>query len=173
MHTARGPRDAPLPRFLAGALSALALSALAGCGAGFDATSVAPYAPSDGVQADSGDIRVLNALVVTDDSGTAGTLSAAVVNRGTRPDRLTGVSSPDGSVAVPATDLRGGSAVTLGSGTGVPATLTGLTSRAGQTVTLTFTFERAAPVTLRTLVLPATGPYAGLAPTPGTPALSP
>ena len=43
-----------------------------GCSAGFDATSTKPYAPSDGVIASSGDMRVLNALVVAAEGGDEG-----------------------------------------------------------------------------------------------------
>ena len=35
-----------------------------GCAAGLNAQTLKPYAPADGVMANSGDIRILNALVV-------------------------------------------------------------------------------------------------------------
>ena len=52
--------------------------------AGFDATSAKPYAPSDGIMADSGDLRVLNALVVAADGDSTGVVSATIANRGDR-----------------------------------------------------------------------------------------
>lgn len=153
------------------------LTLLAGCAAGFDATASKPYAPSDGVQADSGDIRVLNALVVSGEDGRTGVVSATVVNRGDDSDgndRLTGVTSPDATIVLAGTgDLMSGSAVTLGSGTDPTASVTDLTKAAGETMTLEFSFARTEPVTLRTVVVAATGDYAEMGPSPATSPPSP
>ena len=146
------------------------LAALVGCSSGFDATSSKPYSPADGVQADSGDLRVLNALVVVGDDGSTGTVSAAVVNRGDRDDRLTGVTSPDATIALTGSgDLPAGGAVTLGSGTDPSAAATGLRKGAGENITVTFSFTRSEPITIRTVVVAATGYYADLAPSPPSP----
>ncbi|HET9945398.1 MAG TPA: hypothetical protein VFR56_07065, partial [Actinomycetes bacterium] len=51
-------------RPLAALAAALTVTVLAGCSSGFGATSTKDYAPSDGIVAGDGDIRVLNALVV-------------------------------------------------------------------------------------------------------------
>jgi len=146
------------------------LVVLAGCSAGFDATSSKPYSPADGVQADSGDLRVLNALVVVGDDGSTGTVSAAVVNRGDRDDRLTGVTSPGATILLTGSgDLAAGGAVTLGSGTDPSATATGLRKGAGQSITMTFSFTRSEPITIRTVVVAATGIYTDLAPSASPP----
>ncbi|MGH8894834.1 MAG: hypothetical protein ACRDWY_16260 [Actinomycetes bacterium] len=151
----------------------VALAASGGCSAGFDATSAKPYAPSDGVLANSGDIRVLNALVVGDDIERAGVVSMTVANRGARDDRLTEITSPDATVELTApVDLPPGGAVAFGSVAGPSADITGLSKLGGETVTLKLTFARAEPVTLRTVVVPAEGDYADLTPAPSaTPTL--
>jgi hypothetical protein len=140
----------------------------AGCGAGFDATSTEPYAPGDGILADSGDLRVINALVVAGDDG-RGVVSATVVNRGGRDDTLTGVTSPDATIDVDdSLDLPAGGVITLGgAGEDTESTVvTGLDKEPGETIELKFTFSRTQPVTLRTLVVEATGDYATVTPSP-------
>ena len=142
---------------------------LSGCGAGFDATSVKAYAPSDGIMADSGHLRILNTLVVASDSFSSGVVVATIVNDGSKADELTSITSPDGKV-----DLTGdgtiepGAAVQLGAGTELSATLSSLTSLPGETITLHLRFTRADPVTIHTVVVPASGAYASItaAPTP-------
>ena len=142
---------------------------LSGCGAGFDATSVKAYAPSDGIMADSGHLRILNTLVVASDSFSSGVVVATIVNDGSKADELTSITSPDGKV-----DLTGdgtiapGAAVQLGAGTELSATLSSLTSLPGETITLHLRFARADPVTIHTVVVPASGAYASItaAPTP-------
>ena len=142
---------------------------LAGCGAGFDATSVKAYAPSDGIMADSGHLRILNTLVVASASFSSGVVVATIVNDGRKADELTSITSPDGKV-----DLTGdgtiapGAAVQLGAGTELSATISSLTSLPGETITLHLRFTRADPVTIHTVVVPASGPYASItaAPTP-------
>jgi hypothetical protein len=140
---------------------------LAGCAAGFDATAIKPYAPSDGIQVDNGDLRLQNILVVANAAGTSGVVSGAIANRGSADDQLTGITSPDGQVDFTGSgDLPAGSALTLGAGSETSATLSGLTKLAGEAITLRFTFRRADPVSVETVVVPATGEYASITPAP-------
>jgi hypothetical protein len=149
------------------ALSALVLAT--GCAAGLHAQTLEPYSPADGVVANSGDIRVLNALVVADGTG-GGVISLTIVNRGNRDNSLTDITSPDGTVDLTGTrDLPAGHAVRFGAATEPSATIADLTEKAGQTITLTLTFARVEPITLDTVVLPAKGAYADLTPGPETP----
>ena len=152
------------------ALSALALTT--GCAAGTNAQTLQPYSPGDGVLANSGDIRVLNALVVADATGTTGVVSLTIVNRSnTRDDSLTDLTSTDGSVDLTGTrDLPAGHAVRFGAATEPSATISDLTRKAGQEITLTLAFGRTEPITVHTLVLPAKGAYADITPGPETPA---
>ena len=136
----------------------LAGSLLAGCSAGFNATSTQPYAPSDGIQATSGELKVLNALVVAAETGTDGVVSATIANKGDRDDRLTDITSPDGTVTLTGDDqLPAGGTVTLGVGTDTEANIAGLSKKAGETVRLKFSFGRTEPVTIDTVIVPATG----------------
>jgi hypothetical protein len=155
---------------LTAVITAVAAAALlAGCSAGFDATSTQPYAPSDGILANSGDLRVQNALVVASDSVSSGVVIMTIANRGDRDDRLTGLTSPDGSIDLTGdTTLAAGSAVRFGSDTDPSATITELTALPGETITLRLTFRRAEPLQFKTVVVPADGYYASITPGPTT-----
>jgi len=148
-------------------VTVLATVLLTGCGVGFNATAVQPYAASDGVEANSGDIRVINALVVASPSITSGVISATIVNRGTHPDTLTGITSPDGTVTLSGSaTLVHGLATTLGADTDPNALITGITRLAGESITLHLTFRHAHPLTLTTVVVAPTGPYASVTASP-------
>ena len=154
-------------------LALLALSSLAlttGCAAGKDSPTLKPYSPSDGVVANSGTIRVLNALVVADSSGGDGVVSLTIVNRGDRDDSLTDLTSPDGTVDLTGTrDLPAGHAVRFGATSETSATIGDVSVEPGHNITLKLTFQRTEPITLVTVVVPATGPYASITPGPETP----
>lgn len=153
----------------AGVALALAAGLLTGCSAGDDATSRQPYAPADGIYADSGSIRALNVLVVASEGASEGVVLMALANRGTRSDRLTAIDSSAGTVELSSpVELPPGGAVRFGSDADESVSITGLTRAPGETIELTLSFERAEPVTLRTVVMPATGDYADI--TPSVPA---
>jgi hypothetical protein len=162
------------PRPLAALAAALTVTVLTGCSTGFDATSKKDYAPSDGIVAGDGDIRVLNALVVAADGADDGLVSMSVVNRGEAADRITGIESDAGDVTLGGdTSLPAGSSVSFGAD-GTTATVSGLTKEPGQAVQLTIRFARSEPLTLRTVIVPATDDYASLTPSsPPTPAVLP
>lgn len=144
-----------------------ATSVLTGCAAGLDAQTAKPYSPGDGVLATSGDVRVLNALVVAADGSTTGLVSAGVANTGTSDDRLSGITSPQGAVALSGdTTIPAGGAISLGNGGsgGPTATVSGLTVKPGDEVVLRLMFSRAEPITVRTLVHPTDGYYATFTP---------
>lgn len=152
-------------RALAAVLTAVPL--LAGCAAGFDATPMQPYAPSDGVLVENGDLRLLNVLVVANAAGTSGVVSATIANRGQTDDRLIGLTSPDGTVDLTGSgDLPAGSSLALSAGSQTSATISGLTKLAGEAITLRFTFRHADPVSVKTVVVAAEGPYATVTPAP-------
>ncbi|HJR90746.1 MAG TPA: hypothetical protein VJ782_11375 [Aeromicrobium sp.] len=72
---------------------------LGGCaGTGQDAQTNAQYQPGIGANVRTGSIQLYNALAVDNGDGTA-TFSAAILNRGTTPAKLTGASAraSDGS----------------------------------------------------------------------------
>ncbi len=79
-------------RATAAALIVIGAPALVGCGAGFDAQTNQVYQPAAGINDRSGDVYVLNALVVTDGSG-YGTVSASLVNKAAEDDALVEVQA--------------------------------------------------------------------------------
>ena len=146
-------------------LMAAATALLTGCAAGFDATSLKPYAPSDGVIGQSGELRALNVLVVAEDGATEGVLVMTLANDGDRPDQLTAIDSDSGTVAFDGpVEIPAGGAVAFGSDTETTATVTGLSAAPGEAIQLELTFSRAEPLRLRTVVMPATGDYASITP---------
>jgi hypothetical protein len=150
-------------------LALLPLVLATGCAAGLHAQTLEPYAPADGVVANSGDIRVLNALVVADGTG-GGVVSFTIANRGNRDDSLTDLTSPDGTIDLTGTrDLPAGQAVRFGAATEPSATIADLKRQPGQNITLTLTFARVEPITLDTVVVQALGFYSELTPGPETP----
>lgn len=148
--------------------AAAATALLSGCAAGFDATSLQPYAPADGVNAESGEIRALNVLVVADDGATGGVVLMTVANDGRRDDRLVGIESDAGSVEAdtPVPLPAGGTVAFGGQQAQASATVTNLQVQPGQAIELRLTFARAEPVSVRTVVMPAIGDYEGITPTP-------
>ena len=74
-------------RALVIATAALAAGLLTACGAGFDATAIQPYSPSDGTMANTGDIRIQNALVVASPTVSTGVIVASIANGATATTR--------------------------------------------------------------------------------------
>ena len=154
----------------------LTVTALTGCSSGFDATSRKDYAPSDGIVAGDGDIRILNALVVAVEGADEGVVSMTVVNRGETSDRITRIQSDAGDVTLGGdTSLPPGAAVSFGTEEAT-ATVSALSKDPGQAVQFTVRFAKAEPLTFRTVIVLGTDDYASLtppaSPTP-TPTLSP
>lgn len=83
------PRPLRMRTGLAG-LAVLGAVGLTGCGAGFDAQTNQVRVPADGVPAEAGSIKILNALLVSDGEQPGAVLSFSVAN--------TAVPGPAGSV---------------------------------------------------------------------------
>lgn len=164
------------PRTAAIAAALLAGTALlTGCGSGFGAQTSKAYAPADGVMGESGPVKVLNALVVAPEDGTEGVVSMTVVNRGTGSERLTGLTSDKGTVELTGDrTLAPGKAVAFTAGSRLSATIRDLQAKPGEEIGLELTFAGTKPIRLRTLVVPAAGPYASITAAPEeTPTPSP
>jgi hypothetical protein len=182
-------------RAAAGALLATALlPGLAGCGAGFDAQTRQVYSPSDGVRAESGELTLLNVLVVappdeaeatggataspaSEDPAT-GVLSMTVANRGSAPDRIVELEARDvsGTQFEGPREVAPGEVLRIGSGEkSATVVLEGLKARPGGSVALRVVFERAGTVEVQAPVLGAAGAYASLTPSarPESPSPSP
>ncbi len=144
-----------------------------GCASGFDATARQSYAPGDGIQAGSGDLRVLSALVVAPDEGSSGIVLMAVVNRGAQSDEITAVESDAGTVDFAGSkEIAAGETVRFGSGSEPSAVINDLVVDPGEAITLKVSFAEAEPISLRTVVVPATGEYASVT-APAEPSATP
>lgn len=93
------------------------------------------YSPSDGVSVPaSGPLKVRNALIVTNESGTLGNFIAAIVNDTDKAETLTlGIDGETQTVRVPAREV-----VSLGGDDEDPLLLEGLSITAGETLPVTF-----------------------------------
>ena len=135
-----------------------------GCGSGQNAVTRNFKQVTDGVEAQSAEIRLRHVLIVktaTNDAVLVGTL----VSWSDEPDAITGISINN----LPAT-LSAGSfelvknkpVIFVGDSANADAYIPGLTKVAGERIPVTFTFATAAPVTVDALVLNSEGFYKDL-----------
>ena len=135
-----------------------------GCGSGQNAVTRNFKQVTDGVEAQSAEIRLRNVLIVktaTNDAVLVGTL----VSWSDEPDAITGISINN----IPAT-LSAGSfdliknkpVIFVGDSANADAYIPGLNKVAGERIPVTFTFATAAPVTVDALVLNSEGFYKDL-----------
>lgn len=93
------PRTTHRLRLLGVAAALGASFALTGCG--FDAQTLQPYTPAQGVNAEVGTVKVRNLLIIANSAG-KGRLSGAFISNG-KADTVTGItgtaSKPDGTAA--------------------------------------------------------------------------
>lgn len=153
-------------RSIAAAAVLLAAPALSSCGVSFGAQTDQVYNPSVGVDDRSGQVDVLNALIVSGTNG-SGTVVATLVNNDQQTDdTLKGVSGagkdagmtvkPGGDTTIPAGGL-------LNLATKGAVTIRGQRVVPGNFVTITFSFDRAQAVTLDVPVVSHSNPdYAGV-----------
>jgi hypothetical protein len=135
-----------------------------GCGSGQNAVTRNFKQVTDGVEAQSAEIRLRHVLIVktaTNDAVLVGTL----VSWSDEPDVITGISINN----IPAT-LSAGSfelvknkpVIFVGDSANADAYIPGLNKVAGERIPVTFTFATAAPVTVDALVLNSEGFYKDL-----------
>jgi len=134
------------------------------CGAGQNAVTRNFKQVTDGVEAQSAEIRLRNVLIVktaTNDAVLVGTL----VSWSDESDAITGISINN----IPAT-LSAGSfelvknkpIIFVGDSTNADAYIPDLTEAAGERISVTFNFATAAPVTVDALILNSEGFYKDL-----------
>ncbi|MEU9377539.1 DUF461 domain-containing protein [Streptomyces sp. NPDC048255] len=162
-----------------GALAATAvvfsIASLAACGAGTHAETL--QIKPDNAAATKGDIKIQNALVITqgekDKKGPAA-VSATVFNAGTEPQTLDAVTLGGGKakVALKAAEGSGkvtvpaGGSVVLGGQGNASAVIEGADALVdGNVQQVVFQLSRTGKVELEAFVVPATGMYAGFGPT--------
>ena len=135
-----------------------------GCGSGQNAVTRNFKQVTDGVEAQSAEIRLRNVLIVktaTNDAVLVGT----VVTWSDEPDVITGISINN----TPATLSAGGfelvknkPVIFVGDSANADAYIPGLSKVAGERIPVTFTFATSAPVTVDALVLNSEGFYKDL-----------
>ena len=135
-----------------------------GCGSGQNAVTRNFKQVTDGVEAQSAEIRLRNVLIVKTDANDA-VLVGTLVSWSDEPDAITGISINN----IPAT-LSAGSfelvknkpVIFVGDSANADAYIPGLNKVAGERIPVTFTFATAAPVTVDALVLNSEGFYKDL-----------
>ena len=135
-----------------------------GCGSGQNAVTRNFKQVTDGVEAQSAEIRLRNVLIVKTAANDA-VLVATLVSWSDTPDAITGISINN----IPATlsagrfDLvKNKPVIFVGDSANADAYIPGLNKVAGERIPVTFTFATAAPVTVDALVLNSEGFYQDL-----------
>lgn len=139
-----------------------------GCGAGFNAGTTVQQTVTAGAYGAVGAIAAQNVVLVR--TGEASSLIATIVNNAETPDTLTAVlvepepldivSTTGGTIPIPAGTTR------IGFSGGEEVVLTGFNPEPSAFVSVVLSFEVAGDIPLEVLVVPPTGPFAGLGPTP-------
>jgi hypothetical protein len=153
-------------RSIAAAVVVLAVPALSSCGVSFGAQTDQVYNPSVGVDDRSGDVDVLNALIVSGTNGSGTVVATLVDNDQQNADTLKGVAGAgaDASATVKVTGdtaIPAGGVLNLADDSGI--SITGKRVVPGNFVTVTFSFDRAEAITVDVPVVDAANPdYSGV-----------
>jgi len=129
------------------------------CGSGQNAVTRNFKQVTDGVEAQSAEIRIRNVLIVktaTNDAVLVGTL----VSWSDEPDAITGISINNipATLSAPSFDLvKNKPVIFVGDSANADAYIPGLNKVAGERIPVTFTFATASPVTVDALVLNSEG----------------
>jgi hypothetical protein len=147
-------------------LLAVAVFSLTACSSGSGTAASEPY-PADGVNAQSGSIRILNALVVEPAQGGDGVLLMTVVNDGSQPEVLTSLTTSTGTIEYTGSkQIAAGQAVHFGVASDPSVTIRGLTTKPGGLIPIRFDLARTEPINLLMPALPATAYYSTITPQP-------
>jgi hypothetical protein len=139
-------------------------TAVTSCGSGQNAVTRNFKQVTDGVEAQSAEIRLRNVLIVktaTNDAVLVGTL----VSWSDEPDAITGISINNipATLSAPSFDLvKNKPVIFVGDSANADAYIPGLNKVAGERIPVTFTFATASPVTVDALVLNSEGFYKDL-----------
>lgn len=147
-------------------VAALLVSALAGCSLFANQQTLRPYDASDGISVTVGDVRILNALVFTED-GEDGNFSAAAVNTGDADVDLTLQYVSGGEKVNIDIKIPVGEMVTIGSGENGQVLLPAIDTLPGSLLPIYFQYGSREGKQADIPVLDAgLTQYAGLLPTP-------
>ena len=134
------------------------------CGSGQNAVTRNFKQVTDGVEAQSAEIRLRNVLIVKTDANDA-VLVGTLVSWSDEPDVITGISINNipATLSAPSFDLvKNKPVIFVGDSTNADAYIPGLNKVAGERIPVTFSFATAAPVTVDALVLNSKGFYKDL-----------
>jgi hypothetical protein len=134
------------------------------CGSGQNAVTRNFKQVTDGVEAQSAEIRLRNVLIVKTDANDA-VLVGTLVSWSDEPDVITGISINNipATLSAPSFDLvKNKPVIFVGDSTNADAYIPGLNKVAGERIPVTFSFATAAPVTVDALVLNSEGFYKDL-----------
>ena len=148
------------------ALSALLL--ITGCGAGPDAQTRLTSKLTDGVEANIGDLRMVNTLLVAQPDGSA-VLVGTVINNGNKSDRIRSITTGGFDATLtpfaPARNI-GGKAVFSGDSANAIAVFTDLNAKIGDHVLVEFTFSGAGKLKANLLVREKSAEFANVSGAP-------
>jgi hypothetical protein len=129
------------------------------CGSGQNAVTRNFKQVTDGVEAQSAEIRLRNVLIVKTDANDA-VLVGTLVSWSDESDAITGISINNipATLSAPSFDLvKNKPVIFVGDSTNADAYIPGLNKVAGERIPVTFTFATASPVTVDALVLNSEG----------------
>jgi len=129
------------------------------CGSGQNAVTRNFKQVTDGVEAQSAEIRLRNVLIVKTDANDA-VLVGTLVSWSDEPDAITGISINNipATLSAPSFDLvKNKPVIFVGDSANADAYIPGLNKVAGERIPVTFTFATASPVTVDALVLNSEG----------------
>ena len=135
-----------------------------GCGAGQNAATRNFKQVTDGVEAQSAEIRLRNVLIVKTDTNDA-VLVGTLVSWSDEPDAITGISinNTPATLSAPSFELvKNKPVIFVGDSANADAYIPGLNKVAGERIPVTFNFAIAAPVTVDALILKSEGFYKDL-----------
>ena len=139
-------------------------TSVTGCGAGQNAATRNFKQVTDGVEAQSAEIRLRNVLIVKTDANDA-VLVATLVNWSDESDSITGISINNipATLSAPSFELvKNKPVIFVGDSTNADAYTPGFNNVAGERIPVTFNFATAAPVTVDALILNSEGFYKDL-----------
>jgi len=139
----------------------LITTALAGCGSSQSAVTRNIKQVTDGVDAQSGEIKLRNLLIVKTDKS-EGVLVATVVNTADEADAIVGIAlgGAMATVAAKSSELvKNKPIIFVGDSANADAYISGFNKSAGERIGVTFTFTKAAPITVDALVVNGEGIY--------------
>ena len=153
-------------KFIAPLIGAVVISTLlTGCGSGKTAATTQIKQVTDGVEGQSGLIKIRNLMIVKQEDGT-GVLIATLVNWSDESDAITSINidGQDAVVAAKSLELNKNMPVIfVGDSANADAVVVQLNEVIGHRTPVIIKFAKASPVTLDALIVQADGIYADIA----------